>query len=155
VDAEPGIDFHPLFRFRMVALVANDHPLTQKDYVDAEDFRNETLITYPVEDDALDVVRLLLKPQGIAPARRTTELTVAILMLVSTRRGIAVLPRWAVQPYLQRQYVSAKPITSAGLTAQIWAATLPAQTGKAYIAEFIELVKETSAQTLPDIELCD
>jgi LysR family transcriptional regulator, regulator for metE and metH len=155
VDAEPGIDFHPLFRFRMVALVANDHPLTQKDYVDAEDFRNETLITYPVEDDALDVVRLLLKPQGIAPARRTTELTVAILMLVSTRRGIAVLPRWAVQPYLQRQYVSAKPITSAGPTAQIWAAILPAQTGKAYIAEFIELVKETSAQTLPDIALCD
>jgi LysR family transcriptional regulator, regulator for metE and metH len=154
-DAEHGVDFHPLFRFRMVALVANDHPLAQKDHVDAEDFRNETLITYPVEDDALDVVRLLLKPQGISPARRTTELTVAILMLVSTRRGIAVLPRWAVQPYLQRQYVSAKPITSAGLTAQIWAATLPVQTGKAYIAEFIELVKETSAQTLPDIELCD
>ncbi|WP_415774705.1 LysR substrate-binding domain-containing protein [Paraburkholderia sp. J11-2] len=76
-DDEHRVDFHPLFCFRLVALVANDHPLAQKDYLDAEDFQNETLITYPVEDDALDVVRLLLRPQGITPARRTADLTVA------------------------------------------------------------------------------
>lgn len=80
------------------------------------------MITYPVEDDALYVVRLLLKLRRTTPARRTAELTVAVLIPVSTRRGIAVLPHWAVHSYLQRQYVSAKPIASAG----IWAAALPA-----------------------------
>ncbi|PZQ36006.1 MAG: LysR family transcriptional regulator, partial [Pseudomonas putida] len=123
-EPEAGVDFHHLFRSRLVALVANDHALATKDYLDADDFRDETLITYPVEESALDILQLLLKPAGISPSRRTTELTVAILMLVATRRGIAVLPRWAVQTYLQRQYITAKPITRDGLFAEIWAATL-------------------------------
>lgn len=153
VDEEPGVDYHPLFRYRLVALVANDHPLALKPWLEAEDFRDETLITYPVEEDSLDVVHRLLRPAGIVPTRRTTELTVAILMLVATRRGIAALPRWAVQSYLQRQYVTARPITREGFTAEIWGATLPAQTNKPYLTEFLSLIKETSSQSLPDVEL--
>lgn len=154
-EPEAGVDFHHLFRSRLVALVANDHALANKDYLDADDFRDETLITYPVEESALDILQLLLKPAGISPSRRTTELTVAILMLVATRRGIAVLPRWAVQTYLQRQYITAKPITRDGLFAEIWAATLTTDSSKPYIVEFIELIKETSAATLTDIEPID
>ncbi|WP_256215512.1 LysR family transcriptional regulator [Pseudomonas sp. NBRC 111131] len=154
-EPEAGVDFHHLFRSRLVALVANDHALATKDYLDADDFRDETLITYPVEESALDILQLLLKPAGISPSRRTTELTVAILMLVATRRGIAVLPRWAVQTYLQRQYITAKPITRGGLFAEIWAATLTTDSSKPYIVEFIELIKETSAATLTDIEPID
>ncbi|MBA6119331.1 LysR family transcriptional regulator [Pseudomonas putida] len=154
-EPEAGVDFHHLFRSRLVALVANDHALATKDYLDADDFRDETLITYPVEESALDILQLLLKPAGISPSRRTTELTVAILMLVATRRGIAVLPRWAVQTYLQRQYITAKPITRDGLFAEIWAATLTTDSSKPYIVEFIELIKETSAATLTDIEPID
>ncbi|WP_275546075.1 LysR family transcriptional regulator [Pseudomonas sp. Marseille-Q0931] len=152
-EPEPGVDFHHLFRSKLVALVANDHPLTQKDFLVAEDFSQETLITYPVEEEALDILRLLLKPAGISPKRRTTELTVAILMLVATRRGIAVLPRWAVLNYLQRQYVTAKPITRDGLISEIWAATTVEQGSKPYISEFISLIKETSMATLSDIEI--
>lgn len=154
-EPEAGVDFHHLFRSRLVALMANDHALATKDYLDADDFRDETLITYPVEESALDILQLLLKPAGISPSRRTTELTVAILMLVATRRGIAVLPRWAVQTYLQRQYITAKPITRDGLFAEIWAATLTTDSSKPYIVEFIELIKETSAATLTDIEPID
>ncbi|KES20104.1 MULTISPECIES: LysR family transcriptional regulator [Pseudomonas] len=152
---EQGVDFHGLFRYRLVGLVANDHALSQKAHLEAEDFRDETLVTYPVEDDALDVVRLLLRPAGIKPVRRTTELTVAILMLVATGRGIAVLPRWAVQSYLQRQYVTAKPITREGLTSEIWAATLPSESSKPYLTEFISLLKETTAAGIPEVELID
>lgn len=152
-DAEQGVNYSPLFRSRLVGLVANDHPLAQKDYLDAEDFREETLITYPVEEELLDVVQQLLKPAGITPRRRTTELTVAILMLVATRRGIAVLPRWAVQNYLQRQYVTAKPLTRDGLMSEIWAATLPQDDNRPYIAEFVALIRETGVTALTDIEL--
>ncbi|TFW39742.1 LysR family transcriptional regulator [Pseudomonas putida] len=154
-EPEAGVDFHHLFRSRLVALVANDHALATKDYLDADDFRDETLITYPVEESALDILQLLLKPAGISPSRRTTELTVAILMLVATRRGIAVLPRWAVQNYLQRQYITARQITREGLFAEIWAATLTTDSSKPYIVEFIELIKATSAATLTDIEPID
>lgn len=113
------------------------------------------LVTYPREENALDIVTTLLRPAGIKPTRRTTELTVAILMLVAARRGIAVLPPWAVQTYLQRQYVSEIPITANGLMSDIWAATLPAESEKLYVIEFISLLRETTAASLVDIELMD
>lgn len=150
-EPEHGVDFHHLFRYRLMAVLANDHPLAQKKVLEVQDFADVTLITYPVPDESLDIIRQLLKPAGIAPKRRTTELTVAILMLVATSRGIAVLPRWAVQTYLQRQYVTARPITTAGLTAEVWAATLSSESAKPYLAEFVALIRETSAATLTDI----
>ncbi len=152
---EQGVDFHGLFRYPLVALVANDHDLAQKDYLVAEDFREQTLVTYPVEEEALDIVKSVLRPAGIKLTRRTTELTIAILMLVAARRGIAVLPRWAVQSYLQRQYVTAKPITQDGLISDIWAATLSAESGKPYVVEFLSLLRETTATAIPDVELID
>src|SRR5438105_4156660 len=104
-DPEEEVDYHPLFRFEMVALLAKDHPLAEREYLEAEDFATDTLITYPVPDDMLDVVRQVLRPAGVDTARRTTELTVAMLQLVASRRGIATLPLWAAQNYLNRNYV--------------------------------------------------
>lgn len=72
-------------------------------------FRDEALISYPVPDDMLDIVRQVLKPASIEPNRRTSELTVAILQLVASRRGIAALPCWAVAAYLEKRYVSTRP----------------------------------------------
>lgn len=152
-EPENGVDFHHLFKYRLMAVVANDHPLAQKKILQAEDFAGETLITYPVPDESLDIIRQLLAPAGINPKRRTTELTVAILMLVATSRGIAVLPRWAIQSYLQRQYVSARPITDAGLTAEVWAAMRASESTKPYLVEFVSLIRGTSAATLTDIVL--
>ena len=60
-----------------------------------------------------------------------------------------------VQTDLQRQYVTARPVTPKRLTAQIWAATLQARSSEADVVEFLALLKETSAQTLSDIELCE
>lgn len=152
-EPENGVDFHHLFKYRLMAVVANDHPLAQKKILQAEDFAGETLITYPVPDESLDIIRQLLAPAGINPKRRTTELTVAILMLVATSRGIAVLPRWEIQSYLQRQYVSARPITDAGLTAEVWAAMRASESTKPYLVEFVSLIRDTSAATLTDIVL--
>ena len=95
-DGRPGVAYHPLFRFQMLALMPNGHPYASKRYLRAEDFASETLVTYPIPDDRLDVVRQVLSPAGINPQRRTTDLTIAILQLVASRRGLAVLPGWAV-----------------------------------------------------------
>ena len=47
-DAGVTVDFHPLFRFEIMALLANGHPLTAKPHPVAKDFASETLITDPV-----------------------------------------------------------------------------------------------------------
>ncbi|WP_153099654.1 LysR family transcriptional regulator [Paraburkholderia hayleyella] len=155
-DPDEAVAHHPLFRFQIVGLVSNDHALAQQSHLIAEDFRHETLITYPVPDDMLDIVRQVLRPAGIEPRRRTSELTVAILQLVASRRGVAALPLWAVATYLDKHYVSARPVlTAAGatLTGELYAATLPAFATRPYAADFVSIMRETSVVSLPQIEL--
>ncbi|BCL76304.1 LysR family transcriptional regulator [Jeongeupia sp. HS-3] len=152
-DAEARISYAPLFSYDMVALLAHEHPLAAKPWLDAADFADETLITYPVPDEMLDLVRQVLKPAGVNPKRRTTELTVAMLQLVASRRGIAALPRWSVQHYLDRGYIAAKPITAQGLTARLFAAMPQDRADAAYLRDFVDIVREVSAAELPGIQL--
>ena len=52
----------PLFDYEPLFVAAASHPLAKKPYVEAEDLRNETLITYPVDRARLDVFTELLMP---------------------------------------------------------------------------------------------
>jgi LysR family transcriptional regulator for metE and metH len=98
-------------------------------------------------------VRQVLKPAGVDTARRTTELTVAMLQLVASRRGIATLPVWAAQNYLNRDYVLAKRITAGGLTGRLYAACLPELSRKPYLTDFVQIMRESSYLNLGGVEL--
>lgn len=152
-DAAESVDFHPLFRFEIVALLANNHPLVAKSCLNAKDFANETLITYPVPDEMLDLVRQVLEPAGIKPARRTTELTIAMLQLVASGRGVAALPLWAVQSYLERGYVSARPVGEKGLTGHLYLACTSLASGHPWLADFVAITRESSFLSLSGIAL--
>ncbi len=153
-DISEKVDYHPLFRFEIIALIAKDHALAERDYLLAQDFASDTLITYPVPDEMLDIVRQVLLPAGVNSAsRRTTELTVAMMQLVASKRGIATLPMWAAQNYVNRDYVLAKRITNAGLIGSLYAASLPEMSDKSYLKDFVATIRETSFLKLPSIEL--
>ncbi|NJD06552.1 MAG: LysR family transcriptional regulator [Methylococcaceae bacterium] len=146
-----GIAVHPLFRFEIVGLVSRQHPLASRPCLEPGDFAEETLISYPVPEDMLDIVRKLLKPAGIEPKRRNAELTVAILQLVASRRGIAALPNWTVQSYVERDYVLAKPIGQQGLWGELYAGTTEAAAGSAFMLDFLDIVRTTSFRNLPGL----
>ena len=158
VDAdEAGVDYHALFGFEIRALLANTHPLVAKPHLVAQDFADQTIITYPVPDEMLDLIRQVLEPAGVRPPRRTTELTVAMLQLVASGRGVAALPLWAVQSYLDRGYVTARPIAAGpgekGLRGELHAACLPSLSAKPYLQDFVQVTRETSFVTLKGVEL--
>ena len=93
----PETDFTPLFDYEPVFVASSSHPLAQKDVIEAEDFRGETLITYPVDRARLDIFSQLLTPAKVEPAAvRQVELTAVILLLVASNRGVAVLSDWFV-----------------------------------------------------------
>lgn len=146
-----GMTYHPLFGFEIVGLVSCLHPLAERDYLTPRDFAKETLVTYPVPDDMLDVIRNFLRPRGIEPKRRTAELTVAILQLVASRRGIAALPGWAVQSYLEAGYVLGKRIGKNGLRAELYAVTSQQFGELSYIKDFIETVRAVSFKRLKNL----
>ena len=154
VDAdEAGVDYHALLGFEIRALLANTHPLAAKPHLVAQDFADQTIITYPVPDEMLDLIRQVLEPAGVRPPRRTTELTVAMLQLVASGRGVAALPLWAVQSYLDRGYVTARPIGDKGLRGELHAACLPSLSAKPYLQDFVQVTRETSFVTLKGVEL--
>ena len=150
---EAGVDYHALFGFEIRALLANTHPLVAKSHLVAQDFADQTIITYPVPDEMLDLIRQVLEPAGVRPPRRTTELTVAMLQLVASGRGVAALPLWAVKHYLDRGYVSQRSITAQGLTSRLYAVWPAQATGRNHLEDFVRIVRETTFVSLPDIEL--
>jgi LysR family transcriptional regulator for metE and metH len=147
-----GVTFHALFSYEVLALLPHHHPLARKAYLTARDFKQETLITYPIPDERLDLVREVLQPANVNPKRRTTELTVAILQLVASGRGVAALPGWTVQPYLDRNYVAWKPVGKTGLYSRLYAATADTSSSQAYMQEFLRIMQEVSFATLERIE---
>lgn len=148
---QTGIEYQPLFAYEMVGICARNHPLAQKAIWQAEDFINETLITYPVPDDMLDLMRKVLLPEGINPARRHSELTIAIIQLVASRRGIAALPYWTVMPYLEKGYVVARQIGEPSLQSELYAAMRAEDTGKSYLDNFCRIVREHGFTDLPGL----
>src|SRR5712691_5691752 len=136
-----GIAYHPLFRFEVLAVMPIDHRLRAKRYLGASDFAQETLITYPVPEDRIDLIRRVLKPAKVHPRRRTTELTVAILQLVASRRGVAALPNWWIRNYLDYEYVIARRIGKNGLWSNLHGATTREMAGQAFLQDFLETAR--------------
>ncbi|MBM9595395.1 LysR family transcriptional regulator [Roseitranquillus sediminis] len=139
----PGVTFTPLFDYEAVFVAAASHPLAAKPFVEAEDFRDQTLITYPVERPRLDVFSQLLIPARVEPAGvRQVELTAVILLLVASQRGVSVLPDWVVREVRYSSDYVTRPLTRNGIVRRLYAATRTADVGKPYMADLLALANE-------------
>lgn len=138
----PGITFAPLFDYSPVFVAAASHPLAAKPFVGPEDFRGETLLTYPVDRSRLDVFTMLLEPAGVEPAAiRRVELTEMILLLVASGRGVAVLPDWVLREVKYHSDYVTRPITEGGLTRRMYAAMRADDMAKPYMAHVVRLAR--------------
>lgn len=139
----PGVSFQPLFDYAPVFVASSQHPLAQKKWVEAEDFRGQTLITYPVERSRLDVFSQLLTPAKVEPAQiRQAELTAVILLLVASNRGVAVLPDWVVREVKYSSDYVTRPLTETGLKRRLYAAVRTEDLEKPYMSGLIRLAGE-------------
>ena len=137
-----GVEFIELFDYAPVFVASKDHPLAQKEYIEASDFRGETLITYPVERSRLDVFSQLLIPAKVEPAAvRQAELTAVILLLVASNRGVSVLPDWVVREVKYSSDYVTRPLTKNGLTRRLYAAIRSEERDKPYMQRLIELAR--------------
>ncbi|MBQ0804949.1 MULTISPECIES: LysR family transcriptional regulator [unclassified Sulfitobacter] len=136
----PGVEFVELFDYQAVFVAASSHPLAKKKFIEAKDFRTETLITYPVERTRLDVFSQLLIPAKVEPlAIRQVELTAVILLLVASNRGVAVLPDWVVREVKYSNDYVTRPLTEKGITRRLYAAVRQDDLGKPYMDKLLKL----------------
>ena len=138
----PGVEFVELFDYNAVFVAASSHPLADKHYIEAEDFRGQTLITYPVERTRLDVFSQLLIPARVEPATiRQVELTAVILLLVASNRGISVLPDWVVREVKYNSDYVTRPLTKEGITRRLYAAVRSEDLEKPFVQELVKLAR--------------
>ncbi len=136
----PGITFNPLFDYHPTFLAAASNPLAAKAMIEAADFRDQTLITYPVTRDKLDVFTELLTPARVEPrAQRTAELTAVILMLVGSNRGVAVLPDWVLRDVKSSADYVTRPLGPGVIQKRLYAATREEDAARPFMAHFLKL----------------
>ena len=141
-EQHPDLEFSPLFDYEPVFVASRQHVLAQKKWIEAQDFCDETLITYPVDRSRLDVFSQLLMPAKVEPrAIRQVELTAVILLLVASNRGVAVLPDWVVREVRYNSDYITRPLTEKGLTRRLYAATRSEDTIKPFMAHLLKLAR--------------
>jgi LysR family transcriptional regulator, regulator for metE and metH len=153
-DPQPilELDYQSLFGYQALLAMAPDHRLATRAWIEPQDLRAETLITYPVKRKRLDIFTRFLDPAGIEPAAvRTSELTVMMMQLVASRRGVAALPNWALMEYADRGYVVARPLGESGMWGTLYAATRPEDARLAYMRDFLRIARHRSYTTLKGI----
>lgn len=153
-DPFPAEDliFHPLFRYQSMLAVAKQHPLASRHWIVPDDLADQTLITYPVERERLDIFRQFLDPASAEPLQvRTAELTMMIIQLAASGRGVASLPNWALSEYTRQGFVLAKPLGENGCFSTLYAAIRADMNEHAYLQDFLATARRLSLETLDGV----
>ncbi len=157
ITADPeernGITYIPLFTYESVLAIAKQHRLVAKRHIQPQDLASEVLITYPVESHRLDVFKHFLEPAETEPASiRTSELTVMIMQLVASGRGVSALPNWAIHQYIEQNYISARPLGEKGVWCTLYAAIRDDQKDADFMLDFLNTAKEITFKNLSGIK---
>ena len=139
---KPGLVFQPVFDYEQVLVVNSQHALARADYISPAQLGNETLITYPVEIDRLDIYNQFLQPAGISPhVHKPIETTDIMLQMVASGRGVAALPRWLVEEYQNQFDIVPVKLGKQGIAKQIYLGIREADINIDYVAAFIALAQ--------------
>jgi LysR family transcriptional regulator for metE and metH len=137
---KPGLRFTPVFDYEQVLVVGSGHPLGTAAYVEPHEIAEETLITYPVATDRLDIYTQFLMPAGISPKRHMPiETTDIMLLMVAHGRGVAALPRWLVEENAATFDIRPIRLGRDGVAKQIFLGLREADAQIDYIRAFMDL----------------
>jgi LysR family transcriptional regulator, regulator for metE and metH len=132
----------PVFDYEQVLVVSQRHPFAGRAYVVPADLEGETLITYPVEIERLDVYSQFLLPAGSVPNRhKLIETTEIMLQMVACERGVAALPGWLVAEYQEKFGIVPVRLGRHGIAKQIFLGVRAVEAEIDFIADFIRLAK--------------
>jgi LysR family transcriptional regulator, regulator for metE and metH len=137
------LHFVPVFDYEQVLVVGRGHPLAEVDYARPSELAQETLLTYPVPAERLDVFSLFLTPAGVAPLHhKTIETTDIMVQMVASGRGVAALPRWLVREYSKTLEVCAVRLGRHGIKKQIYLGVREEDLAIDYLKGFIEQARQ-------------
>lgn len=137
-----AINFEPVFEYELVAVVSNDNELSEKEMLKPQDLNKETLITYPVAIERLDLFQKFLLPDNCRPKKhKTIEATEIIFQMVAANRGITALPRWLADEYSETLSIKTIRLGERGIHKFIHLGIRSSDMENEHISTFIEIAK--------------
>ncbi|WP_415902413.1 LysR family transcriptional regulator [Neptuniibacter sp. QD29_5] len=138
-----AIHFEPVFPYELVLIVNDENPLAKRSNIQPQDLAEQTLITYPVEPERLDIFQQFLLPANCRPKKhKTMEATEIIIQMVSANRGVTVLPNWLANEYTKNLPVQGIRLGKEGVHKQIHLGIRIEDSQSEHIQSFITLAKE-------------
>ena len=140
----PGLRFEPVFGYEQVLVVHKDHRWAAQEEVRPEQLAEETLITYPVPIDRLDIYTMFLAPANCVPGRhKTIETTDIMLQMVASGRGVAALPKWLVTDYAPQLQLRTLRLGPGGIQKHIHLGAREADWNVDFLHAFVALARAT------------
>ncbi len=143
---QQGLCFEPVFDYEQVLVVGKEHRLRRAKQVEPEQLAEETLITYPVSIDRLDIFSRFLTPAGVIPKRhKLIETTDIILQMVACGRGVAALPRWLVKEQQSRFEIYPVRLGKTGVDKQIFVGYRQKDREIDYLQAFVKIARSSKS----------
>lgn len=90
-----NIAYETLAEYQLVLLAAPGHPLADLPQITPELLSKETLLTFPVPLERLDILTHFLTPAHLEPNKlKQIESLEIMLQMTALNRGVCVLPEW-------------------------------------------------------------
>lgn len=135
-----GLIFTPVFFYEQVLVVADSHPLAGRKEVQPQELCDQTLITYPVAAERLDIFNQFLQPQGCSPKQhKTIETTEIMLQMIAAGRGVGALPHWLVQERAAEFGVTGVRLGEEGIQKQIYLGLREQDADTEYLQGFVDM----------------
>ena len=137
------VEFIALFEYEVVLVVSPEHALAAKSFCQPQDLANETLLTYPVNYNKLDIFKDFLWPAKVQPkAIRHSEMSLMLLQWVEANKGVAALPVWLLDSQPEFNHLKRLRLGEAGVKAELFAAIRESEQPQPYLQAFIQQVKQ-------------
>lgn len=141
-----GLRFEPVFDYEQVLVVAAGHRLAGRRYVTPQDLAEETLITYPVALERLDIFNQFLLPAACAPRKhKVIETTDIMLQMVAAGRGVTALPHWLVAETMPKLAICPVRLGERGIAKQLFLGVREADGDVDYLTAFVGTARSTAA----------
>ncbi|CAM3148593.1 HTH-type transcriptional regulator MetR [Vibrio ordalii] len=147
------VHYEPLFDFEMRLITSTTHPLAGKSVIEPEDLASQTMLTYPVQKQRLDVVKHFLQPASVEPAKwKQADNTLMLVQMVSAGLGVAALPNWAISEFSRQGLITSKPLGK-GLWRRLFAATRHSEKDRHYLQAFFATARQQCKSHLDGIKM--
>ena len=134
------IQYEPLAEYETVLVVSATHPLATVKRLKPEHLASETLLTFPVPQDRLDILTRFLKPAKVAPQKlKEIESIDLMLQLVTLQRGVCVLPEWLAENYCKSLPLKIIRLGKTGIHKELLIALRKTDQHVPYIEQFIQI----------------